>query len=121
NEYGMGICANALGDVYLTGYFESYSLNFGSIMVTNNGSADIFLAKLSTPTGINEYFSDNDIPLLVYPNPTPTGEFNISSFQFPIQSIEVFTSLGEKVYSETISKTSFRKISLKNISGGIYF
>src|SRR4030095_15672122 len=60
SEYGMGICANALGDVYLTGYFESYSLNFGSIMVTNNGSADIFLAKLSTSTGINEYFSDND-------------------------------------------------------------
>jgi len=121
NDYGMGICANAVGDIYVTGYFESYSLNLGGNIVTNNGSADFFLGKLSTPTGINEYFSDKDIPLFLYPNPSSTGEFNISSFQFPIHHIEVFNSLGEIVYSETISQTSIRKINLKDISGGIYF
>jgi hypothetical protein len=121
NDYGMGICANTGGDIYLTGYFTSFSLNFGSNLVTNNGSADFFLAKLTAPTGINEYFFDNDIPIIIYPNPSPTGEFNISSFQFPLQKIEIFNSLGKKVYSETASKASIKKINLKHISDGIYF
>ncbi|HLG35075.1 MAG TPA: hypothetical protein VI757_09360, partial [Bacteroidia bacterium] len=92
-DYGMGISSNAIGDVYLTGYFGSYSLNFGSTTVTNNGSYDIFLAKLSSLVGINEAENfDNNI--LIFPNPT-TNEIRIQNTEGRIESVEVWDVMGE--------------------------
>ena len=64
NDYGTGICTSTSGDVYVTGYFGSYSVNFGSTTITNNGSNDFFLAKLSSIDGINETFLNKDNSLL---------------------------------------------------------
>jgi|GEM_PF-2723237 len=45
---GMGICANANGEVFITGYF-AYTLLFDAIELhTNSGLTDIFLTKYST-------------------------------------------------------------------------
>lgn len=115
----VGLSVNAAGNVYITGGFKG-SMYFGNDTLTSNGQSDIFLAKLSAVVGIDEYFFDNDIQLLLSPNPS-NGEFNVSSFQIPIQNIDVYNLFGEKVYSETTSQTSIKKINLKNNSSGIYF
>lgn len=45
NDRPRSISADAAGNVYLTGYFFSGSISFGSITLTSNGSGDIFVVK----------------------------------------------------------------------------
>jgi len=47
DDQGYGVDADASGNVYMTGYFGA-TANFGSTSLTNSGSADIFVAKLSS-------------------------------------------------------------------------
>lgn len=44
-DVATSVAADASGNVYVTGYFNSPTLSFGSITLTNTGSYDIFLAK----------------------------------------------------------------------------
>jgi hypothetical protein len=119
NDFGMGICGNTSGDVYVTGYFGSYSLNFGSTTITNNGSNDIFVAKLSSIVGIEEPLDDSNF-LVLNPNPT-TNTFtirNISSNE--ISSLEIFNPFAEIIYSEKMFGKSEYKVDA-NFAKGIYF
>ncbi len=45
SEYGLGIGADANGNSYVTGYFESTSITFGTTVLTNAGYSDIFTVK----------------------------------------------------------------------------
>ncbi|HOY33255.1 MAG TPA: SBBP repeat-containing protein [Bacteroidales bacterium] len=54
DEEGVSISCDDSNNVYLSGYFDSSSLNFGAQSVTNNGSEDLFLAKFNA-TGINQW------------------------------------------------------------------
>jgi hypothetical protein len=119
NDYGMGICANAIGDIYLTGYFESYLLNFGNNIVTNNGSGDVFVAKLSSTVGIDEPFGNNN-NLIIYPNPT-TNIFTIKNLPSNETSLlQIINPLGEIVYTDNIFGTNESVIDA-NFAKGIYF
>ena len=45
NDSGNGIAVDAIGNSYVTGYFDS-NATFGSTTLTSNGDYDIFIAKL---------------------------------------------------------------------------
>lgn len=45
SDIGYGIASDASGSIYVTGYFKSASLTFGTTILTNAGSNDIFIAK----------------------------------------------------------------------------
>jgi len=45
NEEAYSVTVDGSGNIYLTGYFTSSSIIFGSDTLTNAGSSDIFLAK----------------------------------------------------------------------------
>ncbi|MFA4852230.1 MAG: SBBP repeat-containing protein [Bacteroidales bacterium] len=64
------VAVDASGNTYLTGYFLSSTITFGSTTLTNAyvGLFDIFLAKLGNGTGINEFSNKFDIS--VFPNPS---------------------------------------------------
>ena len=65
---------------------------------------------------IEDVFSeDNSITL--YPNPT-TSEVSISSESF-INSIEIYNSLGQKVYAETINSKG-KTIDVSSLPSGVY-
>ncbi len=44
-DYGFGITSDAVGDVYLTGVFESNFISFGHVNLKNATSNDIFISK----------------------------------------------------------------------------
>jgi hypothetical protein len=45
SDYATGVAVDSAGNAYLTGYFQSPSLIFGSTSLINVGSKDIFLSK----------------------------------------------------------------------------
>ena len=47
-DYSCNVATDNSGNVYITGYFRSPSVTFGSTILTNNGNTDIFLAKYSS-------------------------------------------------------------------------
>lgn len=51
DEGGFGVNADGHGNIYLTGYFSSPTISFGATILTNAGSNDIYVAKVSGTTG----------------------------------------------------------------------
>ena len=45
NDIGNSICVDALGGVYITGYFQSQNLTFGKTELENVGSMDVLVLK----------------------------------------------------------------------------
>jgi hypothetical protein len=48
DDVGRGVAIDGSGDVVVTGYFASSSVNFGSGAMANSGGADMFLVKYSS-------------------------------------------------------------------------
>jgi len=45
NDYGSSVSVDSSGNVYITGYFNSTTIDFGGGAITNAGLTDIFLGK----------------------------------------------------------------------------
>ncbi len=95
---------------HATGSLLCY-LNNGVLQYNNSGDNGCF------PTvGIDDIsLEDNSITL--YPNPT-NSEINISSESL-INSIEIYNSLGQKVYTETINSKE-KTIDVSSLPSGVY-
>jgi hypothetical protein len=48
NNYGESVVVDAAGNAYMSGYFTSPSLTFGTTRLINSGSSDIFFVKFDT-------------------------------------------------------------------------
>ncbi|MGZ4055878.1 MAG: lamin tail domain-containing protein [Bacteroidia bacterium] len=69
-------------------------------------------------TGINEI--DNTVSTIIYPNPSNTNYFNISTSK-PILNIEVYNMLGELEINEEGNKVDTQmKINTGNLAKGVY-
>ena len=125
-DWGYSVATDASGNCFVTGYFYSSSITFGSYTLNNAGvhNPDIFLAKLDNTNGINEELL---LPgnIVIYPNPN-TGLFTLSftALQGNEAEIKVLDVLGKTVYYEkSIIKQNkyFKEIELGKITTGIYF
>lgn len=120
-DVGVGIGLDANGAGYVLGWYQSASIDFGNttLLNTNPGSADMYLAKFDIATGIEN--SENKNAISVFPNPS-TGIISIS-FEKIIRDgiIEVLNIFGEVILAENIANESKEEINLRGISNGIYF
>ena len=48
DDFGTAIASDLAGNLYVTGYFLSSNANFSGTILTNSGSADVFVAKYDT-------------------------------------------------------------------------
>jgi hypothetical protein len=119
-EEGAGISTDASGNIVLTGGFNSPNITFGATILTNSGvgNLDMFIAKLSSATGIAIH--SKDAAMLVSPNP-----FNNSTLiQLPesVQNAEIIVSdlLGKKVIAKKFSGKEYL-LEKGNMSPGVYF
>jgi PKD repeat protein len=92
----------------------NYSVNLISF---NSCDIDTFTQAISL-VGINEYNSEQ---ITVYPNPV-TNEIAIYGLRFTIEKVELFNSVGEKVYESRLTEAIGRPtISVADFPSGIYF
>lgn len=100
-------------------YFDMISDNNGAHLAwaaTFNGEEDVYYSYIrpQIPTGIYE----NNKVYSIYPNPT-TGKISIKGCTVNSR-VEVFTSVGQQIYSSKVSDVNF-DVNLSDHSAGIYF
>ncbi|MEP7265336.1 MAG: T9SS type A sorting domain-containing protein [Bacteroidota bacterium] len=93
----MSMAHDNSGAIYTTGYYESAPLNIGPYTLSNSGSSDIFIAKLSVPVGINNHsaIAEN---ISIFPNPG-AGIIHIRSQEI-MNAVTVFNTEGKIVLHE---------------------
>jgi len=69
HEYAMAVASGPEGDVYSTGYFGSYALNFSDTTLINAGSNDTYLAKLDRNGFVNVPSVEGREDVRLFPNP----------------------------------------------------
>jgi hypothetical protein len=72
SDYVNGASCDASGNTYLTGYFSSSSIAFGTHTLLNAGAESMFAAKLTGLTGIQS-FSPVELNVTVFPQPFSTA------------------------------------------------
>jgi hypothetical protein len=102
-------------------YFDMVSDNSGAHLAwanTLNGEQDIYYSNIIPQTiiGVNEI--SNNAAFSIFPNPT-TGAFVISGMAKQSQ-LEIYSTLGEKVYSTTIFNTK-SEMDISAQPSGVYF
>ncbi len=105
---------DALGSCYFTGDFDSTSLSFGNITITNlNPIPDNFntyLAKINGPVGIEELPTSS---ITLSPNPT-TGIITITGITQP--TVAVYNLMGQKV----VAAQGSNEVNLAQLPSGMY-
>ncbi len=105
-DFGVGVATNTSGDLYFNGSFQSPTINFGNITLTNvdtlspNPHSDLFLAKHSPFT---EVIEDENTPFDFslaqnYPNPfNPQTAIGFSLLAVSDVTLKVYDVLGREI------------------------
>ncbi len=116
HDYATSVALDDLGNSYLTGYFFSPTLTFGSFILTNAGSFDVFIAKLETTiTGINDV--NSSLNVTVFPNPA----FTTITIETPAPSqLSILNLNGQELLKQTITEPK-TVIDISSLPNGVYF
>ncbi|MFN8154884.1 MAG: T9SS type A sorting domain-containing protein [Bacteroidia bacterium] len=117
NLHGLATTGN--GSLLVSGSFVSPNLTFGSQTLNASGSIDLFLAKLSANTGINETLGQKQ--LRIYPNPV-TETFKLI-FDNSIQDIDMLIEnvLGQIVTVIPDATQDMFSVKEMKLVPGVYF
>jgi hypothetical protein len=111
---------------YVTGYYKSPTIMFGSNTLTNASTTfvfeDMFLARLEDPLSIQD-FENSTQAISVFPNPT-SSELNINLSLTNVLSVELIDELGRVVKSEqketVVSDNLYFQLDVTDLSNGNY-
>lgn len=115
-DYSRSIARDDNGNLFITGRFYS-TLFFGDSSITSNGSADIFIAKISE-IPLNVEFVKETMQIDIFPNPA-SSFLNIVSEDNEIQEVEIIDNNGKSISGYKDSNMSH--IDVSDLSKGVYF
>ena len=121
DELGNSMCMDSDGNIYLSGYFQSDSIEFGSLTLDNNinNNYQVFLAKLGTSTGIPELQKSSGV--FLYPNPFTTTTTLTLQGIYHNPSLFIYNLLGQEVRSIPVGTNTQLTINRERLSAGMYF
>jgi hypothetical protein len=120
NDVINSFAKNSNGNYYITGNYQSQTINFDSYLLnnTNRLTKNFYLASLSNSTNINQ--DVNILEARIYPNPTK-DQLNILFDEYQLNSnISLYNFIGELINKTTFTGTQ-AKIERNNLVKGIYF
>jgi len=120
SDVATDLAIDAAGNIYITGSFESNPLSFGSNSLTNNGIRNVFLAKLSMTTSVEELKPIKTFKF--YPNPfsaSTTIEFDNKNKAK--HTLTIYNTTGQLVRRIDNITTGRVKIERENLNSGLYF
>lgn len=115
HEYGMGVATSPEGELYSTGYFGSYTLDFSGIVITNSGSFDIFLAKMPLAALNSIQSIGENVEVKLYPNP---AHDQINVLSKGRTEIRVYDLASRKILERQF--TDMTSIDITEIPAGLY-
>jgi hypothetical protein len=118
-EWGYSIATAGSGEIYLTGYFQSSAISFGSTTLTNVSIYDVYVAKLNETTGIEEDSFSEDIKIF----PNPFSEYVSLRSNEPLRNTTItLTDVFGKT-EKVLGKVNGNSITIyrENLAAGIYF
>lgn len=96
-DRAAGIALDGIGNTYISGYFIGEA-SFGNTTITSSGASDIYIAKLSTVTGIP---NTSGFHISTYPN--PFGSFLTVTLTTPDLATATLTDLlGRQVHRQVL-------------------
>ena len=115
-----GISSEANGNVYITGYFHSSPITFGTTTLTNAGGHDMFVAMLGSNVGIAEK-DDSNYKINIFPNPVSCYTTIHSDLFLKNANLIIYDTWGQAV--KQITNVSGNTIILyrDNLPSGVYF
>jgi hypothetical protein len=118
-ESGNAVSAMATGEIYATGAVLDGGI-FGSTSYPEYGRTDIFVTRISQPSGINSLSGSPD-SWNAYPNPS-TGIINLSNSKLSNEkiSIAVFNQMGDELLKKDITSGEKPNIDLSSLPKGMY-
>ena len=124
DDRGTSVSTDAAGNAYVTGYFTSASISFGTTTLTNSGTISVLVAKYGSAqtTGIA---AENNLSdgIRVMPNPA-NGVFQIQIKDLPNAgthtSLSITDVLGREVYQSTLHDIT-TQLDLSNQANGMYY
>ena len=118
-----GLALDPSGNAWITGEFAGNNIIFGSTTLTCLGLEDMLIAKLGSGTtvGIDNNLIGNNNSFQIYPNPANSKITIMMNETVANGNLEIYSVLGEKIYSETFSQAPMKEITLTDFSPGIYF
>jgi hypothetical protein len=118
-EYATGISIDRSNNIILAGLFNSPKTTFGATTLINRGGYDVFLAKLSSLTSVNNIIYNT---VKVYPNPS-NSQVIIDNGNYSTMgsySAKIVNALGQQVFQSVINQQQF-VIDAKTMGGaGVY-
>lgn len=119
NETGLGIATDVNGNVFLTGYFHSPSITFGTTILTNTGGS-LFVTKLGNSiTGIDNLSYNSTIQ--IFPNPSSSSTTLQTDEILKNATLTIYNSLWQIVMETKNISGQTVILSLDNLANGRYF
>jgi len=117
-ESARSVTTDNSGNVLVTGFFGSEPIIFGTSSISSVRGLNMFIAKLgSVSTGTEDLSNAGEFT--IFPNPG-NGQFTVRTVG-TINSVDVYSVSGKKVFSETgINQQIYNRINLSALSPGIY-
>lgn len=113
--YSSSFVCNWQHDFVLNGY-GSDSLNSMAILIKTDSSGSI----LSEETSISNLRVDTPPTFTIYPNPS-RDKINLSFQQAITGIVQIFSSFGTSVFSDTLANTNVKELDIKMLQSGIYY
>jgi len=119
-DVGLSVSADSAGNGYITGYFDSPSISFGSDTLTNAGARNIFVTKINGVVGIEE-ISRNNTCVNIFPNPFTTSSTLQVSKSLQSATLVIYDIIGKEV--KRMEGLSGKEIIIQreSMKSGMYF